>query len=208
MVMLIVSSTLLKAQGPGGLVDGGGVGDSSTTTPVKKITLTADRNNDVVKLSWATIGESQMLSFTVEKSVTGNTFTALSTVVAKNTQVASYSSSDVSNVTTDYRIKATDAKGIVNYSNVKLVSENSNVKISAYPNPLVSNTLHITSSNLAESKYRVTIFNNTGKNVFSNEIDGTSNLHDLKVGFLPTGLYYFTVSSGSKVVYNSALQIK
>ena len=206
MVMLFFSTTLLKAQGPGGLIDGGGVGD--TTMPVKKITLTAVRVNDVVQIDWTTEGESQILTFTVEKSVTGNTFTTLSTLVAKNTPIASYSSSDVSNVATYYRIKATDTKGIVNYSNVKFVSANSNVKICAYPNPFVGNTLHITSSNLADSKYRVAIFNNIGQNVFSNEIEGKVNLHDLKIGLLPAGHYNLTVSSGSKVVYNSALQIK
>lgn len=206
LIILIISTSLLKAQGPGGLIDGGGVGD--TTMPVKKITLTANRVNDVVKIDWTTEGESQILTFTVEKSVTANAFTELYTVGAKNTQIASYSTSDVINNDTYYRIKATDIKGIVTYSDVKYVYSKGNAKFIAYPNPLIGNTLHIATSFLSAVKYKVSLYNDFGQNVFSNELNGTSNINDLKVGFLPAGHYNLTLSAGSKVVYNSALQIK
>jgi len=206
-LILCISTTLLQAQGPGGLIDGGGTGDD-TTMPVKKITLIADRTNETIKISWTTIGESQMLSFTVEKSVNGNNFSELTSVVAKNTDYASYSTSDVNYAATYYRIKAKDTKGIVTYSEVKYVSVNNNVKIVAYPNPLVGRIINIATSNLIASKYKVTLFNNIGQKVFSGEIDGAKNIHNLNLGLLPAGNYNLSVSTGIKVVYNSALQIK
>ncbi len=205
--ILFSTTTIVNAQGPGGLIDGGGTGDD-TTMPVKKITLTADRSNEVINLSWTTVGESQMLSFTVEKSFTGNSFSAFYTVVAKNTQIASYSTSDASNAASYYRIKAIDTKGIVNYSDVKHISANSNVKINAYPNPLVGNLVHLATSNLSASKYMVRLFNNIGQNVFTSAIDGANNIYNLNLGLQPSGFYHLTVSTGNMIVYNSALQIK
>ena len=176
--------------------------------PVKEITISATKESDDVKVNWNTVAEVQVASYTVQSSTNGTSFTDVTTVAANNAASASYTYTDINSTSSYYRIKATDFTGAVSYSNVVVVSANAMAKISAFPNPLVGNTLHLSTYSLAAGKYSVVLYNTIGQKVFASEINGSATNHDLKVGSLIAGQYILTISSEDKIVYNTTLQVK
>jgi len=180
----------------------------ATGLPVQEISLTATQLNKDILINWNTIGESDLVSYTIESATSLSNFNEVATVNANNKSNGSYSYSDINSSAIYYRIKATDLSGVVSYSKVIIVSRNVTAKITAFPNPLVGNTLHLSTSNLSAGKYNVVLKNTIGQNVFTSEIDGTNNNHNLKIGSLTAGQYILTIKKDGYTVYNSLIQIK
>ena len=80
--------------------------------------------------------------------------------------------------------------------------------IGVFPNPLVGNTLHLSTGKLSAGKYSVVVYNLLGQKVFTSQIDGATSIQSLKVGSLTAGNYTVAVSNNSKVVYSTVLQVK
>jgi len=205
-VVLVSSTTLLRAQNPGGPLDGGG--SDTAVVPVKSINLSISQGNNKVTISWNTIGETQLASFTIEKSENGRTFSAFYTVPAKNQSAASYQTFDKATTASYYRIKATDIKGGYTYSPIKYFGGDKIVGIKVFPNPLVGNTLHISNENLAKGTYKVVLYNSLGQKCFTSEIEGSSTTTDLKVGNLSSGIYALIVFSKNTMVDTKTLLVK
>jgi hypothetical protein len=82
------------------------------------------------------------------------------------------------------------------------------VKVGLYPNPMVGNTLHVSTNSLAAGKYSVVVYDVLGKKVFTSQVNGASSIQSLKVGTLTAGNYTVTLSNNNKVVYSTVLQVK
>ncbi len=187
-VVLLSSTTLLNAQG--GPLNGAG-GDGDTTVPVKKIDLSVTRNNGRVNISWSTIGESQLSSFTIEKSLNASTFVPVSTVSAKNTSSAFYAYSDEATATTYYRIKATDKVGSVSYSSIVVLSAKAGKVLSVYPNPAVNSiTLTHTPASVGAS---VSVLNILGKTVANKSILFGATQTSFNVSSFSKGTYIVSI---------------
>ncbi len=205
-VISVLSTTLVKAQG--GPLDGGGSDGDTTLVPVKLINLSVSEGIDNVTISWNTIGETQLGSYTLEKSENGSTFSGIFTTLAKNTASASYHTTiDKVNSASYFRIKATDIKGGFRYSPIKYFGGNKHGSIKFFPNPLIGNTLHISSGNLLTGKYKIVLCNTIGQRFFASEIEVASTVQDLKIGKLPVGSYNIIIFSGSTIVETKALQV-
>ncbi len=180
----------------------------ATGLPVQEISLTATQVNTDVLVNWNTIGQTDVISYTIESATNISEFTAVTSINANNLATASYSFTDINSSAIYYRIKATDFTGTISYSNVVVVSGASTAKISAYPNPLLGNTLHISTSNLSAGKYSVRLHNTIGQRVFTSEIVGSENNHNLQIGSLTAGKYILTISREGNIVYNTFIQVK
>ncbi len=205
-VVLVSSTTLLRAQNPGGPLDGGG--SDTAVVPVKTIILSVYQDNNNVTITWNTIGETQLASFTIEKSENGKTFSAFYTIVAKNQSAASYQTFDKTTTAAYYRIKATDIKGSYTYSAIKYFGGNKSLSIKVFPNPLVGNTLHISTGNLTSGTYQLVVINGLGQKCFSSLIEGASTTTDVKIGNLSSGNYTVIVFSGNTIVDTKTLLVK
>ncbi len=181
----------------------------STTLPINLFKLTAERQKEGVNISWNTLGESKMDAYSVESSIDGREYKTLSTVKAKNTLVANYSFTDAkpSKQAIYYRIKGVDVDGRISYSNVAIVAA-IKASVSIYPNPLVGKNLYISGSELPAGKNNVDLYNSLGKKVYTTTIDGSLDIHNVKVGTLAAGTYSLIISSEGKVVYTTNLQVK
>jgi len=101
---------------------------------------------------------------------------------------------------------STEARFAIVFSNKAVIA--SIAKVALYPNPVVGNTLHITTSNLVAGKYNVVVYNTLGKKVYASQIDGSLSNHDLNVA-LASGHYKMVVMNAEgKVVNNTSLQVK
>ena len=143
--------------------------------PVKSISLTATiLSNSQVSVKWTTVGESNIASYKVERSVNGVSFTELVTV---NAGASSYSYIDAklsSGFVAYYRIKIIDNAGAVSYSKVATLTTNHSplTTISVYPNPVVNNTFNLSIANAG--KYTVSLVDALGKTVYTTTVNHTT----------------------------------
>ena len=193
-VILVFSTTLLRAQG-GPLDGGGGDGDTTVPVPVKKIDLAVKSYNGQVNITWSTIGEMQVSTFTIEKSNNATSFKTLSTVLAKNTATATYSFVDESNdAITYYRVKATDKVGTISYSSVVVLNSVSSIKLNVFPNP-AQHVLNVTVVNAKYETALVQVVNTLGKVVKQQNVQlvaGTNSL-SLAIDNLAEGSYFVVI---------------
>ncbi len=192
--ILMFSTTLIKAQG-GPLDGGGGDGDTTVPVPVKKIDLAVKNYNGQVSISWSTIGELQVSTFTIEKSNNATSFKTLSTVLAKNTATATYTFVDESSyATTYYRVKAIDKVGTITYSSVVVLNSVSSIKLNVFPNP-AQRVLNVNLVNAKCETALLQVVNTLGKVVKQQNVPlvaGTNSL-SLVIDNLAKGSYFVVI---------------
>ena len=179
--------------------------------PVSSIVASAALSNKIATISWNTVGEKNVASYEVEKSADAKNFTAIEKVAAKNTETASYNTTDNSvTTTTYYRIKAVSTTGAISYSNVaKLSTDNRLPSYSLYPNPLKgTGVVNVNLSNVVAGKYTLSIYNTLGQKVSEQTIShtGGSATHAISINnVLAAGVYSVTISeANSKQVVNQS----
>ena len=178
------------------IVDGN---NSFAIAGYKNLTATDTIN---LSLSQLTVGTSYKLNLNAAGfNVEGLTAYLLD----KNSNTTTELKSEGTNVT----FTASNAtRYAIVFSAAKAATTTIATSISAFPNPLVGNTLHLSTSNLAAGKYSVAVYNVLGQKVFTSQINAASSIQNLKVGSLTAGNYTVAVSNNSKVVYSTVLQVK
>ena len=188
----------------------------STTLPIKNITLNTMLKNGTVNLNWRTTGESNLSSFSVERSTDKIHFTALTTIAAKNSPAAAYAYTDNSSAAgiSYYRIKATSNTNAVTYSAISVINKNISATVyGVYPNPVKSNTFNLKLANVDAGTYTVTICNLLGQRISTQQIqhNGGAATYGLNVSKgISNGLYSLSIVSTAdkKTVYETSLLIK
>lgn len=188
----------------------------SATLPIKNMLLNTVLKNGTVNLSWNTTGESNLTSFTIEKSVDGAHYNCINTTAAKNTLAATcaYTDNSVSMGTVYYRIKATSKTGTVAYSAVSAITNTtSKGGFSVYPNPVRNNTINLKVSNIATGNYSISVYTALGERVGSQPLQHNGGTATYNLGMdnqLANGLYKLNIVSATdkKVVYETNLLIK
>ena len=182
-----------------------------STLPVNSINVTAIATNEQVAIDWNVIGASNVISYTVEHSVNGNTFTTIASVSATSSASYTYTDAEAAVGVNYYRIKATDKEGNVNYSKVVSVSvNNSSGLLSVYPNPVTTNSLTLKVNNLATGVYALKIVNSLGQTVFTHSLNHSisTTLEHLTISEKLTAGSYSLIASGNGATIKSELIIK
>lgn len=178
-----------------------GFGDngSGDALPVELISFTAEVAGEDVQVKWATALEINNSHFEVERSADGISFEKIGTVEgAGNSTVAlSYSLMDEQPVygISYYRLKQVDYDGAFEYSNIVAVNiAGATATINMYPNPAQGN-VNIAVANI-EGDVNITIYNQTGVQVYSDKIETSSSRARLAINtqnLLPAGVYFVNV---------------
>lgn len=113
--------------------------ESLTVLPVKLIDLTAERINEIVKVSWQVTNESSIVSYTLQRSLDGINFNNIGNVTASNggSILNKYTFVDAKPLLGKayYRILITEANGNKRYSwIIELNNTGSHYKV--YPMPV------------------------------------------------------------------------
>ena len=181
--------------------------------PVSAITASATLNNGIATITWKAVGEGNVSHYDVEKSTDGTNFSKIGSTVAQST-TTTYSLVDNKVVSGNnyYRIKAVSETGVVNYSNVALLTTNHLSLITVFPNPLKGSTLNIQMGNVVAGKYVLSIYNTLGEKVNEQPVThlGGSGNYVLTINkTLASGVYGVTIrEEGSKqVVYQTSLSV-
>jgi photosystem II stability/assembly factor-like uncharacterized protein len=118
------------------------MGLQTTSLPIKLLSFSGSRNNNISTLQWLTASEDPGEAFTVEKSIDGNNFSSIGNVMGKGSINNQYQWLDTgSTAIVYYRIKITSANGNYFYSQIiKLENNNAvNNRIRLMRNPVNNN---------------------------------------------------------------------
>jgi hypothetical protein len=146
--------------------------------PVKLLSFTGNSIPKGNALNWITASETNNQSFCIQRSANGNQFSPVATVNghgnSTNLQYYSYIDSTVFNTVLYYRLKQTDDDGKYTYSSIIRIepADRDIQEVIAYPNPAITNDIHIITSNAVHS-FR--IYNLLGKVVFEGHPGNDNN---------------------------------
>ncbi len=188
----------------------------SSTLAINSISLSSVLNESSVTLNWKTLGESNLSSYSIEKSVDGIKYSSVGSVAAKNVFAAAYTFTDanVSAGNSYYRIKTISKTGLVTYSTVSAISKSgAGAGFGIYPNPVQNKTINVKFTQVAKGNYIVSIYNSLGKQVSTKQIQhtgGTATYNTNIDAVLPTGLYKLSIypTTGGSAVYTTSVLVQ
>lgn len=155
-----------------------------------------------VQVEWVTENEISMDKYEVERSASGQQFTKIGSVSARNNNlINTYHLFDAQPLQGDnfYRITSIERSGQVKYSQVVKVNIGKpNPSIVIYPNPVTDGQLTIDFENLAKGNYKLHVYSQAGQKVFATSIEhaGGSSSQTLKVRYLTAGNYKVEIVEG------------
>ncbi len=117
--------------------------------PLKLISFNAEVENDVVALKWITASEENLKKFVIERSYDNKNFSEVQAVLPhgdasdKNNYTFLDKLTENSPSTVYYRLHSIDINGKGEYSEIRVITrqKDSELNISAYPNPVMNNLL-------------------------------------------------------------------
>jgi hypothetical protein len=173
----------------------------ASTLPLTYITLKSWRDNNNINIQWKVANETDIKTYTVEKSIDGIHFTKIAfvPVVGMHLAAVQYNSTDTSTITGDcyYRISGTVSNGVLIYSpTVKVEYENTNASISIVPNPIVNGTIRLQFNNMEQGKYNIRLLNSLGQLLSQREITHKAGYTTeiVQMGkFLSKGMYQLEI---------------
>ncbi|QHT68025.1 T9SS type A sorting domain-containing protein [Rhodocytophaga rosea] len=182
-----------------------------TPLPVELLNFEAKKETRGTQLKWVTARELLTSHFIVQRSNTGDLFTAIGEVKAKGTSSlpASYSfiDTEAASKTVYYRLQIVDVNGEVSYSKIIAVSHD-NVKaelsLVTYPNPFNGRSFFLQlageTSSSSENECTFEIYDMLGKVVHTgtNKIINAQALEVIIDQALPQGIYILHVTSFGK----------
>ncbi len=183
------------------------VGPINIALAVKLISFGANKNGNDVNLNWLTTNEKDINSYSVKKSVDGQTFTPIGTIAAKNTDRNTYTYIDknatlgASASTLYYRLRIIDNAARYKYSDIAKVQVDKDItSITLGPNPF-TNYVFI---NTASTINTVTVYNAAGKLIVSRSTIVGNKIYLDKA--LPNGMYLFKIKTAAGEVVRKLMK--
>jgi hypothetical protein len=165
------------------------------------VTLTSfNANTDGLnntKLAWNTSNESGIVSYVVEKSTDGRTFTDIGSVSATQQSTYSFTDNQASTDYTYYRLKIVENDGSFKYSYIVSLKSKLSLNISLSPNP-VRNTLLIQHPKVGTEAH-IEIINTSGQLIKDFRLPASAVLTSIDMSGLATGLYHVVFKNGTDV---------
>ncbi len=177
-------------------------GSCSVVLGLDNVNFNAQYKNGSTNITWAAANEQKVISYTVEKSNNGNSFSNVNTVTAMGNNNYSYIDRGT-NGTFYYRLKLLENNGSYYYTDIrKVVINGKNVNINnIYPSP-AKNSVNIEISNSKATTANIQIINSNGVIVLQKrENFANSNFtKTLNVSSLASGVYIVKIIANGEVI--------
>ena len=169
----------------------------AATLPLNTLTASAFRQNNNVIVNWQNAAESNIKTYTIQKSIDGISFNKIYTTNAVNgskTNAYSFVDNNPTKGNNFYRIQSTTFNNNERFSNTLVVNlQPQTIKqISVYPNPIKSGSFSVQLNNMPAAKYAIKLLNTIGQQVYSSSIqhNGSNGSISLQLNNKPaTGSY-------------------
>lgn len=172
--------------------------------PVKlsNFSLTTSGNNSC-QLKWSTSNELGGTKYTVQRSSDSRNFSDIVTFTGKKDNTYSYSDLSAQQGLLYYRIKITEITGEINYSEIALLKNQSNMDISIYPNPVERDFKVTLPGQFLPAK--LMMYNSVGKAVYTTTaLQSTLTISEQ----LPKGVYAIRITGKNNASVTQTLIIK
>ncbi|HTE26557.1 T9SS type A sorting domain-containing protein [Flavitalea sp.] len=160
-----------------------------SNTSAKISSFTGESDNGEYKLAWETVMENDVKQYDVEYSLNNKDFEGAGIVNASNRTVYTFNHRADARAIIYYRLKVTDLRGMVSYTNPIMVKSTM-----AKPADLVSPTIirdGVLNITLANTYKNIQLFNSAGVEVFREYLGGrTGNRIGFNLPDLPAGPYF------------------
>ena len=178
---------------------------SATENPLPVVfgDVKAYEKNNGVQIEWSNLTEKDVAEYTIERSVNGRDFNAISSQLPTSNQDdrADYDAFDANPVqgTNYYRIKAEETTGKIVYSKILSVGIGNDAQgLRLYPNPVKDNQVTISLSNMKRGSYNLRVVNTAGQDVFKkiilNQSSSLTQTLDLPSTIKP-GVYNMVITT-------------
>jgi hypothetical protein len=188
--------------GNGSGVNNTGILSMGGPLPVEFLSFTGEKEVDNVKLSWTTGGEKNTASFIVERSQDAQHFTTLGKVKATGSPYSTshydlYDESPSRGINY-YRLKQVDHDTKYSYSTIVAIDFEHDWDFSLFPNPSATGTtVYVSLEKASSASVEITVFDLTGKSVFTQHSSMESGKATEINSFLPRGIYLVRVYTGN-----------
>jgi hypothetical protein len=173
---------------------------TSGTVAVKFSGISANLNNNIVRVSWSDATEINTSSFEVQRSTDGVNFTTIGSLKATNASSYAMFDNSPSAGTNFYRIRSIGNNGSLIYSTiVRINAAYKEQGIAIAPNPVVGKNFNLQLNNLAKGNYAIEVFNNGSQKIFSGSVShpGGNTVQQIALpATLTRGLYNVHVTDG------------
>lgn len=172
----------------------------SSILPVTIASFIATKAVGKVNIAWATVTETNVANFTVQRSVNSVDFAPIVIVAAIGSGENKYATVDASPLagTAFYRLKSIDKDGSFSYSNIVAVTFDASGSVSVYPSPALS-YINVTVSDPKLYGTVFTLVDLAGHIVKSFTITG--NAQQFNISNIATGIYFIKMADGSSVKF-------
>ncbi|HUC83340.1 MAG TPA: T9SS type A sorting domain-containing protein [Flavisolibacter sp.] len=171
--------------------------------PIRLIDFSAKTlNNGSVSLQWTIAATDENSLFEIEHSLNATSFTVIGTLNGRPaTTDATYRFATThSSAGGYYRLRYTDAKGVVGYSKtVAIPGRKSNLSLQVYPNPISGNSITVAVKGTPAANLVYQVVNSAGHRVSGGTLK--NNVHQIGLGALPAGVYVLQVSSVESIAF-------
>jgi hypothetical protein len=191
----IYNRALDSTEVPSLYYEGGYVGN---TLPVTIENISALQVGKAIVVNWQTSTELNTSHFIIQHGTDGSSFTDIGTVKAIGSGANGYQFADNSptNGTNYYRLKCVDKDGSISYSKIVSVQFSIiNAQLSIFPNPTKDKTT-ISFGKLID-KATIAVYDITGKAIFTQQINNSTNTYQLNTQKLTKGIYIVKVKTGA-----------
>jgi len=179
-----------------------------TTLPIKLVSFNAEIENNVVGLKWTTTSEEDLKKFVIERSYDNKNFSEVDAVLPhghpadKNNYTFLDMLSENLPATVYYRLHSIDINGKGEYSETRIITrqKNSELNISAYPNPVMNNLLVTIPSAWQKKNVMFELFTVNGQVAKIFNTTNTGQTEILNVNNIAPGSYFLNASCDGKIV--------
>ena len=172
--------------------------------PIEILSFMAEKEGELVKISWMGFLKNEQVHFTVERSQDSQTFDSLwhGQSDPDNKTLETYEVLDQNplNGMSYYRLKQTDANGLTSYSNTVSVFFEGKQKLKVYPNPAVERLMI---KGPEKDLKEILLLDSVGKIIMGAEmlVHIGENSFTLDIKSLPSGIYFLRTPSEIIAIY-------
>ncbi len=177
------------------------------TLPIDDLEFDIALNKDVVDIQWTNTGESQIATYSLEKSYDGSNFDFVTKTNAKGNHILNeyaYTDAELEVGFIYYRLMVTSTDGKVEYSNIKSIRymNRGDSEIKIFPNPVNEDVIRVKlEGDYAMITYR--IYNATGQLLLENKDVSLEEGNNFQISLLdiPNGVLFLELLDNSKSIY-------
>ncbi len=188
--------------------------NSAVILPVNLLNFNATLSNNTALLNWSASDMKDFSHFALEKSNDGKKFSEAAVFFTNNTEEEFQFKDKLHTNTSEYvfyRLKMIDKDGNFTYSSTKMIrifTTEKNITVRSFPNPVMNQLNVAIPQEWQNAKVSFEIYNQQGLRVMQVNNSKTSQIQEINVQQMGSGIYILKVSNGKESITTQIVKLK